>query len=387
MLKRFTVKNYRNFKDRISIDFSDVAGYQYNMDCLTNNPTEKYLGKILIYGRNATGKTNFGKAINDIKSMFIPIYSNDSFFMINADSNERYADFNYLFQFDNDEIEYCYEKESFLNITKESLFLNGEQVFEMDFFNKHFNVKGLRSIGANTVIVDKYLKSIKEMNNKNFYVQIPFLRWLLNNTAFNDSSSFNFLYYYINNMNFITAVKSSNRQSIPQKSNFYEALSIGNNLKRFEEFLNYMGLKCKLKLEQLPDSSYELYFVHDIKKIPFSETASSGTIGLMDLYRNIVIKESVGPSLLYLDEFDAFYHYEMSEKVIKYFKEVMPYTQIILTTHNTNLITNEFMRPDCIFILSGHGTLTSLPHATKRELREGHNLEKMYVSGEFKNYE
>ena len=45
------------------------------------------------------------------------------------------------------------------------------------------------------------------------------------------------------------------------------------------------------------------------------------------------------------------------------------------------------MRPDCLFILSSSGTLTSLCNATQRELREGHNLEKMYISGEFEKYE
>ena len=48
-----------------------------------------------------------------------------------------------------------------------------------------------------------------------------------------------------------------------------------------------------------------------------------------------------------------------------------------MTSHNTNLMTNRLMRPDCMFILSRKGTLTALCNATLRELREGHNLEKM----------
>ena len=44
-----------------------------------------------------------------------------------------------------------------------------------------------------------------------------------------------------------------------------------------------------------------------------------------------------------------------------------------MTSHNTNLMTNRLMRPDCLFILSRTGTLTSLCNATERELREGHN--------------
>lgn len=58
-------------------------------------------------------------------------------------------------------------------------------------------------------------------------------------------------------------------------------------------------------------------------------------------------------------------------------------TQVILTSHNTNLLSNRIMRPDCYFILT-KDKLCSLANATERELREGHNLEKLYMSGEFK---
>ena len=59
MLKRFSLKNYRNFKDEIMINFEDIAGYQFNTECITNG----ILSKMLIYGKNATGKTNLGRVI------------------------------------------------------------------------------------------------------------------------------------------------------------------------------------------------------------------------------------------------------------------------------------------------------------------------------------
>lgn len=62
VLKKFTLKNYKNFKDKISIDFDNTAGYQFSTDCITDG----VISKMLIYGRNATGKTNLGKALVDI---------------------------------------------------------------------------------------------------------------------------------------------------------------------------------------------------------------------------------------------------------------------------------------------------------------------------------
>ena len=152
-----------------------------------------------------------------------------------------------------------------------------------------------------------------------------------------------------------------------------------------ECFLNVMGVECRLALKKLPDGQYELYFIHE-RLVPFYENASSGTLALVHLYRRMFSK-AWDPSLVYLDEFDAFYHYEMAENIVKFFKKRYPKCQMIMTTHNTNLMTNRLMRPDCVFILSGAGTLTALCNATLRELREGHNLEKMYISGEFEKYE
>lgn len=66
MLKRVTVSNFKNFKDEISLDFSKIGEYSFNADCLSMR---------LIYGRNATGKTNFGRALLDIKSLLCGMQS------------------------------------------------------------------------------------------------------------------------------------------------------------------------------------------------------------------------------------------------------------------------------------------------------------------------
>lgn len=365
MLKKFTVSNYKNFKDEISLDFSKIGEYSFNADCLSMR---------LIYGRNATGKTNFGRALLDIKILLYGMFRNDeNSVLINADSQDT-AKFIYEFQFGSDEVVYKYSRFANTELCDEELYVNGEAIFKCDFKNSKFDFKGLSIISAETVNTNRYLKK-DEMDNE--YV-LPFLRWLINNTAFSDDSVLIQLSKYVRKMGMITV----GNDLLYSNRNFLENLKNPVYLQSFEDFLNLMGIECKLVLQELPDGQVELYFSQN-KLVPFYSTASSGTLALTSLYQKIVSN----PSLIYIDDFAAFYHYEMAEKLICYFKDKYPECQFIMTSHNTNLMTNKIMRPDCLFILSSRGTLTALCDATERELREGHNLEKMYISGEFEKCE
>lgn len=149
-------------------------------------------------------------------------------------------------------------------------------------------------------------------------------------------------------------------------------------LKEFEDFLHISGVSDNLIAKTDNDGVKRLYFDKDTP-LPFFKVASSGTKALYTFF--YWYKTAKDVSLMFIDEFDAFYHYELSESIILIL-EKMKHTQVILTSHNTNLLTNRIMRPDCFFILT-KDNLTSFSNATDRELREGHNLEKLYMSGEF----
>ncbi|MCD7894105.1 MAG: AAA family ATPase [Erysipelotrichaceae bacterium] len=381
MLKKFTVRNYKNFKDDLTIDFTNVGRYQFNKNCITND----VLAKMIIYGRNATGKTNLGEAIMDIKTvLFLSNGLNDDMQFLNADSNGNSVLFSYAFQFDEDELIYIYHKSSTQMLLEEELIINDISIFKCDFNANYFNFDNLKYIHGETANIERYKQSLNENNTDNV-TQLPFMRWLTNNVAFYKDSPLIKLTQYVRKMIMIDTENTMRYRWRGINNRFYKYLEDSEKLEDLEYFLNIMGVECKLELKKLPDGNNELYFKHE-RLVPFRENASSGTLSLIYLYNQLFLPKQT-PSFIYIDEFDAFYHYEMAENVIKFFKSKYPNCQMIMTSHNTNLMTNRIMRPDCLLILSRSGTLTSLCDATERELREGHNLEKIYISGEFESYE
>ena len=383
MLRKFEINNYKTFKDKISLDFGDIGGYQFSTECIYDG----YISKMLIYGRNATGKTNLGKALMDIQRLLFGLrrLREDRSFL-NADSVEETAVFSYEFIFDGQKVVYRYGRCSDTTLKWEKLEINDELIFSCDFSARQFNFDNLSYVKVETANTERYRLSLdEEESDDGDEIELPFMRWLVNNVALEKNSVLLKMFNYVRRMVFISAGNHIWPRQSKAYDTFFEKLEERKGLQEIEQFFNEMGIECQLILRKLPDGQRELYFYHE-RLVPFFETASSGTLALFDLYRRSVapMREA---SFIYLDEFDAFYHYEMAENVIRFFKKRYSKCQIILTSHNTNLMTNRLMRPDCLFILSSFGTLTALCNTTERELREGHNLEKMYISGEFEKYE
>ncbi len=117
------------------------------------------------------------------------------------------------------------------------------------------------------------------------------------------------------------------------------------------------------------------------KIIPFYNIASTGTKSLILFYYWLQrLKEESKVSFLFIDEFDAFYHHKLSALVVEELKKTG--VQFILTTHNTSIITNDLLRPDCYFLMDKK-SIKSLAKSTHKELRAAHNIEKMYKAGSF----
>ena len=368
MLRLFEVEGFKNFIEPITLDFSDIRDYKYNNMCITDG----LIGKMIIYGKNAIGKTNFGLALFDIVPSARRTVSNQPFnddpvdtSYLNTNNRNGYARFRYVFRFGDRQVEYNYRRNAQQILVYEKIQIDDALLFEFD--REHPN--DFDAVG---------IKKISPTLNLDFGGVDSVFRYVVLNTPLKSEDPLR------RTMNFLSEMRLSRNiygnTGLSTGRWLPKTLTETGVLKEFGEFLHDAGIQENLIAIPDADGRDRLYFDTN-PPLLFEQVASSGTKMLMDLF---LLQKTAGTeriSLLYLDEFDAFYHFELAESIVSTLEELKD-TQIIFTSHNTNLLSNRIMRPDCYFILSKN-KLTSFANATSRELREGHNLEKLFISGEF----
>ncbi len=221
------------------------------------------------------------------------------------------------------------------------------------------------------------------MNFEYFDNNLSILRYIANNTTQTDGSQIKFIMNFVSHMLWFRSVQDNDYIGLKNGSDVISMWISNNNLAgEFQKFLHDLeGIEKSLDVVELtqPITQKVLVEKHKNKMFIFERVASSGSRSLELLF--YWSKQFENVSFLFMDEFDVFYHYDLSKNVIKY---MMNYDniQVVFTTHNSFLASNEILRPDCYFILN-NGKLKSFADSTERELREGDNLEKMLRNGEF----
>ncbi|MBI9068876.1 MAG: ATP-binding protein [Salinivirgaceae bacterium] len=367
MLAKFSVSNFKGFNNELVFNLQDTNGYEFHPECIKNG----IVNNSLVYGYNGTGKSNLGLAIFDIIGHLTDKQKNDSIykFYLNAKNKLEIATFRYEFKFNSCQVVYEYQKSDYKTLVSESFSINGEELAHFD-----------RNSDNEAIIKFKGAENLKKtLTNKN----LSLLKYIKNNSEL-DRNEVNDCF-----LSFFTFVESMLFFRSLQE-NTYLGLEIGGrelsadiiekgNVEDFEKFLNDAGVEYKLTV--VKESEKDVIAVDfNGKTIAFHHIASSGTLSLYLFYYWFQRLREMKVSFLFIDEFDAFYHHELSALVVEKLKELG--IQFVLTSHNTSIITNELLRPDCYFLLN-NGTICSLSKLTSKELREAHNIEKMYKAGSF----
>lgn len=367
MLKKFKVCNFKSFEKEFVLDLSATNGYTFNTECIRNG----IVNCAMVYGYNGIGKSNLGWAIFDIiehltdKSRIEFPYRH----YLNACSKNDLAEFSYEFLINESLVRYDYGKTDYKTLVYESLWINDRLVVSFD--------------RREDTTFEVFLKGAETLRGISLDSQLSVLKYVKNNTVLEDNAE-NEVFYkffsFVEHMLFFRSLEDRSYIGQDKKTGSLVADIIKNDkVKDFEAFLNEANVSCKLSVVEVMDDK-ELAFDFGEKKILFREIMSTGTSSLMLFYCWCleIIKSNV--SFVFIDEFDAFYHHELSKLVVKKLKESG--IQFILTTHNTSIMSNDLMRPDCYFLMNRNKILP-LSKCTEKELREAHNIEKIYKAGAF----
>ena len=366
MLKKFSVENFKGFKEKITLDIGSPNNYNFNSELIEKGCVTKGI----IYGINSCGKSNLGLAIFDLITHLTekekPLRSYD--FYLNMSGRKSFAEFEYTFVFDNHEVIYHYCKTDVNTLKMESLSIDGKEVIYYDFLSRD----GFTLLEGS----DTLNASIKNES------PISRVKYVNNNSILTDAEENQVFKKFINFVDHMLLFYSLDSRGYEGFMNGSESIAEGivnsGKVKDFENFLRENGIEYNLYDCEV-DGKKAIYCHFDNKDADFFKIASTGTRSLALFYYWYIRMEQA--SFVFIDEFDAFYHFELSESVQKRLGKISG-VQIFTTTHNTDLMSNDLLRPDCYFLLKDN-KIKAISDLTEKELRQAHNLQKMYKAGAF----
>lgn len=358
MLRRFAVTNFRGFKDKIELNLSNPNNYEFNRFAIKDGLVKD----AIIYGPNGSGKSNMGLALFDVvnhltqKNKLPDYYKN-----VTYGKNNELVQFEYEFQFGEKIVEYDYSKTSDGVIKEEKFVVDGIVYFDRKMLSVYFN-SSFFSIQPS--ISDDIVQSAN-----NFSV----VSYLLSSYPLSTNSPLILLNDFVNRMLWFRCLEERKYIGLENGITYIDEYIISNN--KVEDYRNFiLGISGQDFVFKKPNEGDKvLICIIDGKELPFHEISSTGTHSLSLLYYWFSKIENT--SLVFIDEFDAFYHYELSYEICKRLFELN--NQILLTSHNTSLLTNDLLRPDCYFLINGK-EIKPFAECTNKDLRIGHNLEKIY---------
>lgn len=365
MIKRFSVTNFKNFRDTCTLDLSRIRDYSFNAHLIKNN----LVNKALLYGKNGSGKSNLGFALMDITTHLTDNLRNPAnyLFSLNGDCASKTMRFRYEFDFNGKDVVYEYEKNENMVLMEERIYVSDELVFSYDYSSNK---------------MDNHLPELDGLNRQ------ALLTRNMNNSVIKS------IYGFSANLPEDSPIRLINEFASGmlwfRSLGSYEFMGTTNTIENVDQYLASDPEVLKGLQSFLSDCglSYELHAISDIsgKRVyahfanqdyPFFPIASTGTKSLcLFFYWMDKMKEHL--KFLFLDEYDAFYHFNLSQGILRRVNSD-PSFQAILTTHNPYLADNAIMRPDCYLNIK-NGKIRSFADSTNRIIREGNSLERMVLS-------
>ena len=368
MLTKMYLTNFLSFRERTEID---LTASKYSILSKTNVYENEILKGALFIGPNASGKSNVLKGLSFIVKMIKGEDENFRGYRCFFSDNPIIT-VEYEFVFEEKKVEYEIEYNVLTNSISENL-----KIEDTTILKRTGNTGELR-IGQNVTVDDQLDGETLFLRTASFntgrFPQEPTLRKLMD---FLQNS------YIVDEYNW----DARTGKTITKYAEEFGVEKINNYLAAFKyDFVVEYGFESEgegFKVNLGPDN--KIVFLKR-KSFPFPNALineSQGNQVFADLLPHLIrVIENAG--MLIIDEFGNSFHNKLAEKIIGFFMENTKNSQIFITSHHTNLVSNSVFRPDQIDLITFHNASGSkVKRISQFRPREAQNLEKMYLGGMF----
>jgi uncharacterized protein len=414
MILEFSVGNFRSIKDIQTISFVASPIVSKNKEIDENNTFQatdkiRLLKSLAIYGANASGKSNFIMAIKALINVVLQSVKDEAIlslvqpFLLSDETENKPSYFQIVFILNNVTYRYGFESTQG-EIISEWLFSKNLETSNRE---SYIFMREKQLIDIN----DKALKSIRKfknlINNDNpvFRKNSLFLTAL---AAFNEDLSKSFIIYFGNIAALIGLSDRKSREMVDEL--ITNDLELRNQLLKMlkESDTNIVNIKVNEPSELNMDIETAKNYNNTVKAgdrkilttfhkknggnneevmLYLDIHGSEGTRKMYEIYPFVFYTLKFG-TLLIIDEFDARFHPKLSQKIIDLFnnpKTNPKNAQILVVTHDTNLLSSKTFRRDQILFVEKDKNEASHIYALAefKGVRNDASFEKDYLDGRY----
>ena len=416
MFLQFSVNNFRSIKDTVTFSMATASKEKDNNNFFTIKNYE-LLSSAVIYGANASGKSNILKAMafmaNVVLNKAKVIQSTDTLshdpFRLNTTTQDASSTFEMVFFIGEVKYRYGFEADS-TTVYSEWLFEDTKgkeaKLFYRDSEEEHY-VNATR-FSEGFIFFDKSTSKIKVSKNQLFIwkcdreddgeISKSILHWF---SRFNLIDGLNHSGYMSYTMKKMEDIEFKNKiiSLVKTADTGIENIDVQTEDVSLD-VLEKMPLPDKLKEEILKDGGLQSIAVHTYHK-KFNE--NNDEIGTMIF--ELDDEESVGTQkffkisapilntlqegkILMIDELDASLHPVLTKHLINLFHDKTINTknaQLIFATHDTNLLKPYIFRRDQIWLTEKdkYGATDIYSLANFKGVRSNEDFEKQYIQGKY----
>lgn len=406
MLLQFTVNNFKSLKNTNTFSMATSSKDEANFF-----PIKKYklLQSAIIYGANASGKSNFLKAMAFMQRIVLNkdkiILSTDRFphypFQLSTETEDSSSSFEMVFFIDEIKYRYGFEIDN-TTVYAEWLYAdeNGKEskLFYRDIDEDEFYVNRIKFKEGLKLKVSKNQLFLWKCDQEGGKISASILHWFSHLNMIDGIEHEQYINEAMKQMEneqfkkeLVSLIKTAdigieevilNEEEIPR--NVIEDMPLPPELKK--QFLESNSLKSISLLthhKKYDENSNEV----GITTFELDKEESRGTQKFFKMSAPILNTLREGKVLI-IDELDASLHPMLTKHLIKLFHDEKinrHNAQLIFATHDTNLLHESMFRRDQIWLTQkdSYGVTGLYSLAQFKDVRKNEDFEKKYIQGKY----